>query len=72
MVTAGLHLCTNEIGVGQMHFIVSNFSISSHLDSDSHAYTHVGWLASPSLLSLSQPVVNKRRKVFCTEQIVFS
>ena len=42
MVTAGLHLRTHEIGVGQVHFIVSIFLISSHLHSDSHAYTHVG------------------------------
>ena len=48
MVTAGLHLRTHRIGVGQMHFIVSIFSISSHLDSDSHAYTHAGLRLLPS------------------------
>ena len=45
MVTAGLHLRTHGIGVGQMYFIVS---ISSHLDSDSHAYTHAGLRLLPT------------------------
>ena len=48
MVTAGLHLRTHGIGVGQMLFIVSIFSISSHLDSDSHAYTHAGLRLLPT------------------------
>ena len=47
-MTAGIHLRTHEIGVEQMHYMVSIFSIYYHLDSDSHAYTHAGLRLLPS------------------------